>query len=100
MKHVNITEPSFAALSFGLRHPEIWPEGYQFGYDDIDHCAIELGSRLWARKHHEVEKALHAENKAAMAAFVEAGRKRGLPNSDVTAAMVADDIDGYLGVIG
>lgn len=94
---VDLSKPSFRGMSYLLNHPEKWPYGYQFSYADIWRCAIGLGSLVWGLASHEVEIALHAENKEAMAVFVDAGRNRGLAHEDVTPAMVAEDIDEWLG---
>src|SRR5277367_4514722 len=85
---VDLSEPSFAGLSYLLRHHE-----GRWDYGNICYCAIGLGSQAWGIAPHEVEKALHAENKAAMEVFVDAGRRRNLEHKDVTREMVAEDID-------
>ena len=41
------SEPSLAALSHALRHPETWPEGFEWDYRRVDRCALGLADRLW-----------------------------------------------------
>ena len=88
---VDMSEPSFAGLSYLLKQHE-----GRWDYGNICYCAIGIGSQAWSMAPHQVEKALHAENKAAMDVFVNAGRKRNLEHKDVTLEMVAEDIDGCI----
>lgn len=39
--------PTLPALSYVLRHPELWPAGFKWNYDFCTSCAIGLTFRLW-----------------------------------------------------
>lgn len=41
------TKPSLQALSHALRHPETWPPGFIWDFNNCDTCAMELAHRLW-----------------------------------------------------
>jgi hypothetical protein len=42
----DLTVPSLEALSYALRHREVWPEGFRWNYDHCYGCAIGLAARL------------------------------------------------------
>jgi hypothetical protein len=39
--------PSLENLAFMLRHPETWPEGFEWDYGCYAGCAVGLAHRLW-----------------------------------------------------
>jgi hypothetical protein len=40
-------KPSLAALSYALRHPEMWPKGFEWDYSFCHSCAMGLTVQLW-----------------------------------------------------
>jgi hypothetical protein len=40
-------KPTLETLSYALRHPETWPEGFIWNYQQCDHCAMGLARALW-----------------------------------------------------
>lgn len=40
-------KPSLAALSYVLRHREMWPEGFVWDYGSCTRCAMGLSTVLW-----------------------------------------------------
>lgn len=42
-------KPSLTALAYALRHPETWPEGFEWDYGDCESCAMGLAGELWAK---------------------------------------------------
>lgn len=42
-----LATPSIDALIYALRHPETWPEGFEWDYSDCDHCALGVAMCLW-----------------------------------------------------
>lgn len=43
----NLNKPSLTALSYVLRHPEMWPAGFTWDYTYCESCAMGLAHRLW-----------------------------------------------------
>lgn len=43
----NADKPTLENLSYALRHPETWPEGFIWNYADCDNCAMGLARKLW-----------------------------------------------------
>ena len=43
----DIGKPSLHALSYALRHPDTWPEGFVWEYSDCRNCAMGLAHQLW-----------------------------------------------------
>ena len=43
-----LAKPSLEGLAYALRHPEVWPEGFEWGYGECETCAVGLASKLWS----------------------------------------------------
>lgn len=43
----NLDKPSLHALSYALRHPDTWPEGFMWNYNQCHQCAMGLAHQLW-----------------------------------------------------
>lgn len=43
----DLNKPSLASLSYMLRHPDTWPEGFIWNYGYCEHCAMGLAHALW-----------------------------------------------------
>jgi hypothetical protein len=43
----DLSKPSLHALSYALRHPDTWPEGFVWNYAQCAQCAMRLAHRLW-----------------------------------------------------
>lgn len=43
-----LDKPSLENLSYCLRHPETWPEGFIWDYRKCDQCAMGLAHNLWS----------------------------------------------------
>lgn len=41
---------SLHALSYALRHPDTWPEGFVWNYHRCESCAMGLAHQLWKSK--------------------------------------------------
>lgn len=107
-------KPSLQALSHALRHPETWPAGFEWDFNNCDTCAMELAHRLWD----DIPETLRNDGALVMARnfqmpyrdaanifmgdgdwvpSVGTGSGRMVADLDaVTPAMVADQIDAYL----
>lgn len=44
---VDLSVPSLRALSYALKHPETWPEGFHFHYSSSYACAVGLAISMW-----------------------------------------------------
>lgn len=107
----DLSKPSLHALSYALRHPDTWPEGFYWNYDNCDQCAMGLAHQLWRKHVQEVytetgasvmAKAFGMPYGKAERIFLEGPKNhryfgifpRGYRT--MTPDMVADDIDAYL----
>ena len=45
----DMSKPSLVALSYCLRHPETWPEGFVWDYSECRKCAMGLAHQLWSQ---------------------------------------------------
>jgi hypothetical protein len=43
----DLNKPSLHALSYVLRHPDTWPEGFVWDYSRCESCAMGLAHSLW-----------------------------------------------------
>lgn len=43
-------KPSLSALSFILRHKELWPEGFNWNYQSCSNCAMGLAHAVWSKQ--------------------------------------------------
>lgn len=43
----DLGKPSLHALSYALRHPDTWPEGFVWNYGSCERCAMGLARALW-----------------------------------------------------
>ena len=86
------SEPSVAALSHALRHPETWPEGFEWDYRRVECCAMGLARRLWPGPRIPL---LGLSQAAARRIFCDAKPSGGgfFPASRVTPSLVADLLD-------
>lgn len=44
----DLSKPSLHVLSYALRHPDTWPEGFIWNYNKCDQCAMGLAHQLWS----------------------------------------------------
>lgn len=44
----NLDRPSLHVLSYALRHPDTWPQGFVWDFDDCMQCGMGLAHLLWA----------------------------------------------------
>ena len=93
--------PTLEGLAWALRHPETWPEGFEWDYRACTSCAMGLAVRLWRDigipTTSDVGDALHISSVIATRFFI--GMKRDIGAtfmSDVKPHHVADAIDRYL----
>jgi hypothetical protein len=42
-----LAKPSVEGLIYALRHPETWPEGFEWYFNNFRTCAMGLAYRLW-----------------------------------------------------
>lgn len=98
-KIVDLSKPSLEALSWLLRHKEMWPRGFEWKYANCHKCAMGLAATLWRKSvdlptTEVMEKVFFMKEDAAEKIFLD-----GMFNHntvDVTPEMIADDIDEYL----
>jgi hypothetical protein len=43
----NLDKPSLVGLSYMLRHPDTWPEGFVWNYNRCEQCAMGLAHAMW-----------------------------------------------------
>lgn len=43
----DLDKPSLHALSYALRHPDTWPEGFVWDFSQCEQCAMGLAHYLW-----------------------------------------------------
>ena len=43
----DLDKPSLHGLSYALRHPDTWPNGFVWNYKRCQSCAIGLAHQLW-----------------------------------------------------
>jgi hypothetical protein len=43
----DLSRPSIRGLAWLLRHPERWPEGFEFNFMDCSRCAMGLAWQFW-----------------------------------------------------
>lgn len=97
-------EPSLVALSYALRHPDTWPDGFQWDYGDCRTCAIGLAARFWpvcAANHGAIRtlfvvSGIAMREGAANHIFRSLQTQHGTDRSKITPDHVADAIDDYL----
>jgi hypothetical protein len=113
----DLDKPSLRALSYVLRHPNTWPEGFIWNYDNCESCAMGLAHELWDVSETENKNAASIMSRTFGISYEEAdsifmGQVRGkpapwreygpkwwrstVPRGDVSPEMVADAIDSYL----
>lgn len=111
--------PNLPALSYALRHPETWPEGFVWDYGNCRTCAVGLTGKLWCKSRPSNEPGNTTWIAAEMAMpyrdaqniFFFLGRWRTVKNGwfrkerkfdrrQVTPDDVADAIDRYLASAG
>lgn len=44
----DLDKPSLHALSYSLRHPDTWPKGFIWNYNNCSSCAMGLAHYLWS----------------------------------------------------
>ena len=105
-----MSNPNLSTLSYTLRHPELWPKDFYWGYYDTDHCAMGLARALWPTAFKERKwtwkqmlKIFNMPEKESTTIFMggcnQPSRKiwgfiPWLPK--ITPTIVADHIDAYL----
>jgi hypothetical protein len=118
----DLDKPSLHTLSYALRHPDTWPNGFVWNFQDCKSCAMGLAHELWfASENRPTGKTPDSYHRAAVSAvarrfalpYAEAQRiflrsdwavksrmfglvKEKIPMSAITPEMVADEIDRYL----
>lgn len=120
----DLNKPSLIGLSYMLRHPDTWPEGFIWNYGHCEQCAMGLAHALWKVPDTDTEtgasimaRTFAMPYEAADAIFMGNGAwvprrdtsypegalwwKRTIPRTTtdleaVTPEMVADQIDKYL----
>lgn len=101
---IPLTVPSLKALSFFLRHQELWPEGFgTWNFNKCKTCAIGLSYELWCNAgflsahFNTVEKTFNISGNTAMDIFGGGVCSRmKLKHDQITPEMIADLIDEHL----
>jgi hypothetical protein len=103
---LKLDTPSLEALSYLLRHREMWPDGFVWVYNRCETCAMGLAAQLWERpiRTTNVEHAcddtammMQMPYKEASEIFLGKGKwTQGFCLRKITPEMVADQIDAYL----
>lgn len=113
----NLDKPSLHALSYILRHPDTWPNGFVWNYGACATCAMGLAHRLWDVSQTKKDNAASIMSRTfgigyEVADSIFMGQVRGKPAqwrkngpqwwrrsvalNDVSPEMVADAIDAHL----
>lgn len=110
----DLDKPSLHALSYALRHPDTWPEGFYWDFSDCGQCAMGLAHELWnVNTAGKYEVAVSRMARAFAMPYGEARHifgtrdwaeqrkmfgliKQRAPWGSITPEMVADQIDAYL----
>lgn len=111
----DLDKPSLHALSYALRHPDTWPDGFYWDYNRCQKCAMGLAHRLWESYVPWVgidsgpsvmAKTFSMPYAASKRIFMDAdkhhkdsylfGMIKIARMSSITPEMVADDIDAFL----
>lgn len=100
--------PSLRSLSFALRHPETWPEGFVWDYSLCTKCAAGLAMRLWVNMEQTrsgsmigfwAAREFSIPMEPANRIFRRLGHINLCDDKDITPIHVADAIDAYCGTI-
>lgn len=113
-----LSKPHLHALSYVLRHPDTWPEGFVWDYNDCLNCAMGLAHELWglmkdtnvppnawlsqaarvfALPYGDAERLFideYSMTKSGIAGWL--GARRTVRRDAITPEMVADAIDKYM----
>lgn len=93
----DLDKPSLHALSYALRHPDTWPDGFVWDYKECDQCAMGLAHCLWRSSIPEADTWNGASIMAKKFAMPYGEAENIFFNHKaVTPEMVADQIDKYL----
>jgi hypothetical protein len=97
MSRRDTATPSLSALSFILRNPELWPEGFEFDWWNCRTCAMGLAASIWG----DVRDAHYADDIKRMFRIPQREVEEIFchwtdEERDPTPADVADKIDEYL----
>lgn len=73
--YVDLSKPSIEGLIYALRHPEVWPKGFEFDFRFCSKCAMGLAHAMWPQEisyplDHCVAKALGLDRHVAFDIFV------------------------------
>lgn len=110
MKHVSspteadalldLSKPSLGALSFLLRHREMWPKGFVWDYTRCENCAMGLAWRLWNEVYipdeYVISELFSIPYKVSEQIFCDAEEGRDVFFEDITPEHIASDIGAYL----
>lgn len=90
--------PSLEGLAYALRHKEMWPPGFRWGYNDCRTCALGMVVRLWGVKDDddEIDQAFGLNEEEGSVIFYEVGLAHKVGAHAVTPEMVADTIDAVI----
>jgi hypothetical protein len=94
----DLSKPSLRALSYVLRHRELWPKDFNWQYYDCDSCAMGLASALWKSVGPACTGSMSRNFEIGISdaahIFIDAISWSGY--GTVSPEMVADQIDKYL----
>lgn len=123
---LSLGAPSLEGLAYSLRHPETWPEGFVWDFNECSSCAMGLAHALWNGPEVPDEFGRTETNRTycsqtarmlgmpltdvedifldnewtrqpkTFLGFIPAGKTDPVPFEDVTPEMVADAIDAYI----
>lgn len=101
MSSLDNRQATLENLSFTLRHPDMWPNGFEWNYSDCNRCAMGLAHKMWPKIVREPTTSAMVSAfgiNDAKAADIFTGAARGdYSGFGVTATRVADLIDELLG---
>lgn len=108
----DLAQPSLRALSFVLRHPQLWPKDFRWQFRECTNCAMALAARFWAIRDyipdshlapHQMATAFNVPQEVARSLFIGPAERGldyeyrpGIRVGDVTPEHVADAIDQFL----
>lgn len=92
---VEVEKPSLKALADLLRHPERWPEGFEWNFKVYETCALGLCHQYWGISNEPLQGLLDISYEVSNDIFCTSWFNIG-PMSWVTPKTVARRIERYL----
>jgi hypothetical protein len=103
---IDLSTLSLEALSFLLRHKEMWPKDFQWDYSECKQCAMGLAMKLWSDDPNTLESYIILRRSMAMFDFTRPSKlshvflfshyDEGVKSHQITPEIIADGIDAEI----